>query len=93
MNLLERITIQPDVRSGKQCIAGTLISVYNILEHLSGGMTQSERLEDFPQLEPDDVRAVLEFAASPQSRRETRGSRDSSAWLMSGDVGNTQGFA
>ena len=62
MNLLERITIQPDVRSGKPCIAGTRITVYDILEYLAGGMTQSEILEDFPSLEQDDLRAVLAFA-------------------------------
>ena len=68
MNLLERITIQPDVRSGKPCIAGTRIAVYDILEYLAGGMTESEILKDFPKLEPDDVRAVLEFAALRERR-------------------------
>lgn len=68
MNLLERITIQPDVRSGKPCIAGTRITIYDILEYLAGGMTESELLEDFPTLKLDDLRAALEFAA-PQERR------------------------
>ena len=68
MNLLERITIQPDVRSGNPCIAGTRITVYDILEYLAGGMMESELLEDFPTIEPDDLRAALEFAA-PQERR------------------------
>lgn len=68
MNLLERITIQPDVRSGKPCIAGTRITVYDILEYLAGGMTETEILEDFPQLESDDVRATLEFAALRERR-------------------------
>lgn len=63
MNLLERITIRPDVRSGKHCIAGTRITVYDILEYLAGGMTEAEILEDFPTLEAEDVRAVLEFAS------------------------------
>ena len=37
--------------------------MYDILEYLANGMTQREILEDFPQLEPDDVRATLESAA------------------------------
>ena len=59
MNLLERITIQPDFRSGKPCIAGNRIIVYDILEYLAGGMTKSELLEDFSTLELDDLRAAL----------------------------------
>ena len=72
MNLLERITIQPDVRSGKPCIAGTRITVYDILEYLAGGMTESELLDDFPTLEPDDLRAALEFAALRERRLNDR---------------------
>ena len=68
MNLLERITIQPDVRSGKPCIAGTRITVYDILEYLAGGMTEDEILTDFPSLERDDLRAVLAFAALRERR-------------------------
>lgn len=68
MNLLERITIQPDVRSGKPCISGTRITVYDILEYLAGGMTEAEILEDFPSLEQDDLRAVLAFAALRERR-------------------------
>ena len=68
MNLLERITIQPDVRSGKPCIAGTRITVYDILEYLAGGMTEAQILRDFPSLQSEDVRAVLEFAASRERK-------------------------
>ena len=72
MNLLERITIQPDVRSGKPCIAGTRITVYDILEYLAGGMTESELLEDFSTLELDNLRAALEFAALWERRLNDR---------------------
>jgi uncharacterized protein (DUF433 family) len=61
MNVHERITITPDVRSGKPCIAGTGITVYDILEYLAGGMSETEILEDFPSLTQDDLRAVLSF--------------------------------
>jgi uncharacterized protein (DUF433 family) len=68
MNLLERITITPDVRSGKPCIAGTRITVYDILEYLAGGMSETEILADFPSLTQDDLRAVLTFAAVRERR-------------------------
>jgi uncharacterized protein (DUF433 family) len=68
MNLLERITITPDVRGGKPCIAGTRITVYDILEYLAGGMSEAEILEDFPSLTADDLRAVLAFAALRERR-------------------------
>lgn len=72
MELLDRITIVPDVRSGKPCIFGTRITVYDILEYMAGGMTNAEILEDFPSLQNDDLLAVLAFAAI----RERRMSRE-----------------
>ncbi len=62
MSLLERITVVPQVRCGKPCVRGTRISVDDVLGYLAGGMTESEILRDFPQLERDDVRACLAFA-------------------------------
>lgn len=68
MGLEDRITINPEVRSGKPCIRGTRITVYDILEYLAGGMTQEQILEDFPSLNREDIRAVLEFAAARERR-------------------------
>ena len=56
--LLERITIDPDVRFGKPCIRGHRITVQEILEWLSSGASQEQILADYPQLEPDDFLAV-----------------------------------
>ena len=70
--LLERIVIDPEVRSGKPIIRGTRITVYDVLEYLAGGMTEDEILEDFSYLEHDDIRAVLEFAALRERRLVTR---------------------
>lgn len=64
----ERIVIDPDVRSGKPCIRGTRITVYDVLEYLAGGMTEDELLDDFPTLDRDDIRAVLAFAAARERR-------------------------
>lgn len=52
--LLERITINPDVRFGKPCIRGHRITVQQILEWLSSGASQEQILADYPQLEPGD---------------------------------------
>ena len=62
-SLLERITIDPDVRFGKPCVRGHRITVQEILEWLSSGASQQQILEDHPQLEPDDFLAVYAFAA------------------------------
>ena len=62
-SLLERITIDPKVRFGKPCIRGHRITVQEILEWLSNGASQQQILADYPQLEPDDFRAVYAYAA------------------------------
>jgi uncharacterized protein (DUF433 family) len=61
--LLERITIDSDVRFGKPCIRGHRITVQEILEWLSSGASQERILADYPQLEPDDFLAVYAYAA------------------------------
>jgi uncharacterized protein (DUF433 family) len=67
-DLLERITIDPGVRSGKPIIRGTRITVVDVLEYLAGGMTPDEILADFPDLAAEDIRAVLAFAAQRERR-------------------------
>jgi len=62
-SLLERITTDPDVRFGKPCIRCHRITVQEILEWLSSGASQQQILADYPQLEPDDFRAVYAYAA------------------------------
>ena len=68
MNLLDRITLEPDKRSGKPCIRGLRITVYDVLEHLASGMTEAEILTDLPDLELKDIRALLAFAAERERR-------------------------
>jgi len=59
----DRITINPDMRFGKPCIRGHRITVQEILEWLSSGMSQEQILADYPQLEPQDFLAVYAYAA------------------------------
>jgi uncharacterized protein (DUF433 family) len=61
-DLLGRITIEPGKRSGQPCIRGIRMTVKDVLEYMAGGMTEAEILEDFPDLEPEDIRACLAFA-------------------------------
>ena len=68
-SLLERITIDPNVRFGKACIRGHRITVEEILEWLSGGASQTEILGDYPQLEPDDFLAVYAYMKLRAGRR------------------------
>jgi uncharacterized protein (DUF433 family) len=60
--LLKRITIDPGVLVGKPCIRGMRISVEHILDALAAGISQEELLEEYPFLEPDDIKAVLLYA-------------------------------
>ena len=64
----ERIVVDPAVRSGKPCVKGTRITVYDILEYMAGGMADDEIVGDFPDLTPEDLRACLAFAAARERR-------------------------
>jgi len=65
---MDRITVEPEKRGGKPCIRGLRITVYDILDYLASGMTEAEILADFPDLEREDIRAVLSFAAERERR-------------------------
>jgi uncharacterized protein (DUF433 family) len=60
--------LSADVRSGKPCIKGTRITVYDLLEYLAGGMSEDAILSDFPDLTREDIRAALAFAAARERR-------------------------
>jgi len=64
MDYRDRITIDPQIRSGKPCIKGTRISVGDVLGYLSGGMSVAEVLDDFPDLTAEDIQACFAFAAA-----------------------------
>ena len=63
MSKIDRITTDADVCGGRPCIRGLRIRVTDVLDLLAAGATQEEILKDLPYLEPDDIVAVLEFAA------------------------------
>ena len=63
MNISDRITLEPGKRGGRPCVRNLRITVYDILAMLAEGMAETEILEDFPELEPADIRACLAYAA------------------------------
>ncbi len=60
--LLMRITVNPKIFAGKPVIRGLRISVEMLLDLLSQGISEDEILEDYPDLEPEDIRACLAYA-------------------------------
>ena len=68
MSYRDRITIEPGKRGGKPCIRGMRITVCDVLEYLAGGMSEGQILADFPDLEREDIRACLEFAADRERK-------------------------
>lgn len=63
MNYRDIITIEPGKRSGKPCIRGMRMTVYDVLDYLAAGMTHEEILDDFPYLTEEDILACLSYAA------------------------------
>lgn len=60
--------MNPDMRGGKPYIRGMRITVYDVLSYLASGMSQEKILADFPDLEAEDIRASLAFAADFERR-------------------------
>ena len=61
--LLYRITINPEIMVGKPTIRGLRITVDQILKALAAGINTNELLEDYPELEKEDIEAALLYAA------------------------------
>jgi uncharacterized protein (DUF433 family) len=67
--LLERIATDPAICHGKPCIRGHRIWVSLIIDLLADGMTIEQILEQYPGLEPDDIRACMAYAAEMTRER------------------------
>lgn len=63
MSHAERITIDPEICHGKPCVRGLRYPVETILEWLAAGMSTEQILDDYEDLEPEDILAALGFAA------------------------------
>ena len=71
MDYNKYITIEPNKRSGKPCIRGLRITVYDVLDYLASGMTEDQILDDFPELTQEDIRACFAFAAERERKLTT----------------------
>ena len=64
MDYLDRVTFDPEQCGGRPCIRGMRIRVKDVLEMLAAGATEAQILEDFPDLQAEDIRACLQYAAA-----------------------------
>jgi uncharacterized protein (DUF433 family) len=60
---MHRITFEPGQRGGQPCIRGLRITVVDVLSMLASGMSAQDIQDDFPELEAEDIAAVLAYAA------------------------------
>ena len=61
---MERITINPEQCGGRPCIRGMRIRVIDVLDLFAAGLSAEQILEEMPDLEMDDLRAALQYAAN-----------------------------
>jgi uncharacterized protein (DUF433 family) len=62
-NYVDRITVDPEQCGGRPCIRGMRIRVTDVLDLLASGLSSEQVLNELPDLEPEDITAVLQFAA------------------------------
>ena len=65
-----RITVNPNQMGGVPCIRGLRIPVATVVGMIADGMTEEEILRNFPDLEPEDIREALRYAAEAVRERE-----------------------
>ena len=70
MTAYPRITVNPNQMGGLPCIRGLRIPVAAVVEMVSEGMTGAEIIDDYPDLEPEDIREALRYAAEAVRERE-----------------------
>jgi uncharacterized protein (DUF433 family) len=65
-----RITVQPDQMGGVPCVRGLRIPVATVVGMVADGMTEPEIVDAYPDLEADDVREAIRYAAEAVRERE-----------------------
>ena len=68
INYKQYIGINSEVRFGKPTIIGTRITVFDVLNWLANGMTTNEIIEDFPELDENQIKACLAYAADREHK-------------------------
>ena len=67
MSYLDRITFNSEQCGGRPCIRGMRMRVKDVLDLLAAGLSEKEILKDYPDLESEDIRACLQYAAAQAS--------------------------
>jgi uncharacterized protein (DUF433 family) len=62
--MFDRITFDPQIMGGRACIRGMRITVSLIVNLVANGMTSDEILREYPDLEAEDIKQALQYAAS-----------------------------
>ena len=75
----ERITFNPQIMGGRACLRGMRITVSLVLSLIANGLTTMEILDEYPDLEPEDIKASLLYAAF-LANEEVRSFVGMSAW-------------
>jgi uncharacterized protein (DUF433 family) len=68
--MFPRISVRPDQMGGVPCIRALRIPVATVVGMIADGMTEAEILKDYPDLEPEDIREALRYAAEAVRERE-----------------------
>ena len=61
--MFDRITFDPQIMGGQACIRGLRMTVSMVVNLVANGMTTEEILKEYPDLEPEDIRQALQYAA------------------------------
>lgn len=69
INYQQILTIEPGKRSGKPCVRGLRITVYDILSYLAAGMSIQEIIDDFPELTETDILDCIAYAAEKEHQQ------------------------
>ena len=69
MNVLDRITVDPEICLGQPTVRGMRITVSVILKQIAGGMTTKEILKAYPELEEEDIMQAIKYAAWTSSEK------------------------
>jgi len=68
--MFDRITVNPEQMNGEPCIRGLRIPVATVVSMIAQDMTVPEILEHYPDLEAEDIKQALDFAAETVRERE-----------------------
>ncbi len=61
--MFDRITFNPKIMGGRACLRGMRITVAHVVNMVANGMTAKDILEEYPDLQPEDIQQALQYAA------------------------------